>query len=149
MPYSQQYFAGGTNGLRGFKARSIGPGTYVPPSSLTNASGFLPDESGDIQIEANVEYRFKLFSIVYGAIFTDAGNVWNLRPHAGLPGSAFGKSFINEMAVDWGLGLRFDITVLVLRTDVGFPVRYPYPANEPYKVKAQYGVFNLAIGYPF
>jgi hypothetical protein len=79
----------------------------------------------------------------------DAGNIWNLRPHAGLPGAAFGKDFINQMAVDWGFGLRFDLTVLVLRTDLGFPVRYPFPAGQPYKFRAQNGVFNLAIGYPF
>jgi outer membrane protein insertion porin family len=149
LPYSQQYFIGGTNSLRGFRARSIGPGTYTPSETITNARGFLPDESGDIKIEGNIEYRPKLFGIVYGALFLDAGNIWDLRPHAGLPGAAFGKGFLNQMAVDWGLGLRFDLTVLVLRTDLGFPVRYPFPAGQPYKFKAQYGVFNLAIGYPF
>jgi outer membrane protein assembly factor BamA len=149
LPYSQQFFIGGTNSLRGFRARSIGPGTYTPSETITSAKGFLPDESGDIKIEANVEYRPKLFSIVYGALFMDAGNIWNLRSHAGLPGAAFGKGFINQMAVDWGFGLRFDLTVLVLRTDLGFPVRYPFPAGQPYKFRAQNGVFNLAIGYPF
>lgn len=149
LPYSQQFFIGGTNSLRGFRARSIGPGTYTPSETITNARGFLPDESGDIKIEGNVEYRPKLFSIVYGALFVDAGNIWDLRPHAGLPGAAFGKGFLNQMAVDWGFGLRFDLTVLVLRTDLGFPVRYPFPPGQPYKFKAQYGVFNLAIGYPF
>lgn len=149
LPYSQQFFIGGTNSLRGFRARSIGPGTYTPSETITNATGFLPDESGDIKIEGNIEYRPKLFSIVYGALFMDAGNIWNLRSHAGLPGAAFGKGFLNQMAVDWGFGLRFDVTVLVLRTDLGFPVRYPFPPGQPYKFKAQYGVFNLAIGYPF
>lgn len=149
LPYSQQYFIGGTNSLRGFRARSIGPGTYTPSETITNAKGFLPDESGDIKIEGNIEYRPKLFSIVYGALFMDAGNIWNLRPHAGLPGAAFGRGFLTQMAVDWGFGLRFDLTVLVLRTDLGFPVRYPFPPGQPYKFKAQYGVFNLAIGYPF
>jgi len=149
LPYSQQFFIGGTNSLRGFRARSIGPGTYTPSETLANASGFLPDESGDIKIEANIEYRPKLFSIVYGALFVDAGNIWDLRPHVGLPGAAFGKGFLNQMAVDWGVGLRFDITVLVLRTDLGFPIRYPFPPGQPYKFKAQNGVFNLAIGYPF
>ncbi|MBV8390925.1 MAG: BamA/TamA family outer membrane protein [Mucilaginibacter sp.] len=149
LPYSQQFFIGGTNSLRGFRARSIGPGTYTPSETITNAKGFLPDESGDIRIEGNIEYRPKLFGIVYGALFMDAGNIWDLRPHAGLPGAAFSRGFINQMAVDWGVGLRFDVTVLVLRTDVGFPVRYPFPPGQPYKFKAQYGVFNLAIGYPF
>ena len=149
LPYSQQFFIGGTNSLRGFRARSIGPGAFTPTEDVVNAKGFLPDESGDIKIEGNIEYRPKLFSIVYGALFLDAGNIWNLRPHAGLPGAAFGKGFLNQMAVDWGFGLRFDITVLVLRTDLGFPVRAPYPPGQPYKFNTKSGVFNLAIGYPF
>jgi len=149
LPYTQQFFIGGTNSLRGFRARSIGPGTYTPEQDVTNASGFVPDESGDIKIEANVEYRPKLFSIVYGALFMDAGNIWDLKSHPGLPGGVFGKSFINQMAVDWGFGLRFDLTVLVLRTDVGFPVRAPYPPGQPYKFATKNPVFNLAIGYPF
>jgi outer membrane protein insertion porin family len=149
LPYSQQFFIGGTNSLRGFRARSIGPGTYTPSETLANARGFLPDESGDIKIESNIEYRPKLFGIVYGALFMDAGNIWDLRPHAGLPGAAFGKGFLNQMAVDWGFGLRFDITVLVLRTDLGFPIRAPFPPGQPYKFNTSNGVFNLAIGYPF
>jgi outer membrane protein insertion porin family len=149
LPYSQQFFIGGTNSLRGFRARSIGPGTYAPGSDITNGTGFLPDESGDIKIEGNIEYRPKLFSIVYGALFVDAGNIWDLKPHAGLPGATFGKSFLNQMAVDWGLGLRFDLTVLVLRTDLGFPVRAPFPPGQPYKFNTKNPVFNLAIGYPF
>jgi outer membrane protein assembly factor BamA len=148
LPYSQQFFIGGTNSLRGFRARSIGPGSYVPAVDVTHASGFLPDESGDIKIEANVEYRPKLFSIVYGALFVDAGNIWNLRPHPGLPGAAFGKNFLNQIAVDAGFGLRFDITVLVLRTDLGIPVRQPY-GGQPLHFDWNNRVFNLAIGYPF
>jgi len=149
LPYSQQFFIGGSNSLRGFQAHSIGPGTYIIPEELTHGSNFLPDESGDIKIEANIEYRPKLFSIVYGALFMDAGNIWDIKSHANLPGGTFSKHFLNQMAVDWGFGLRFDLTVLLLRTDIGFPVRYPFPAGLPYHFKAQNGVFNLAIGYPF
>jgi outer membrane protein insertion porin family len=149
LPYSQQFFIGGTNSLRGFRARSIGPGSYAPGQEITSASGFLPDESGDIKIEANIEYRPKLFSIVYGALFVDAGNIWDLKPHAGLPGAAFGKNFLNQIAADAGFGLRFDVTVLVLRTDLGFPIRQPFPAGQPFKFDKKNPVFNLAIGYPF
>jgi outer membrane protein insertion porin family len=148
LPYSQQFFIGGTNSLRGFRARSIGPGSYLPGTDITSGTGFLPDESGDIKIEANVEYRPKLFSIVYGALFVDAGNIWNLRSHTGLPGGAFGKNFISQVAMDAGFGLRFDITVLVLRTDLGFPIRQPY-GNQPIHFNWGERVFNLAIGYPF
>ncbi|MGZ3831985.1 MAG: translocation and assembly module lipoprotein TamL [Mucilaginibacter sp.] len=148
LPYSQQFFIGGTNSLRGFRARSIGPGSFVPGHDVTSGTGFLPDESGDIKIEANVEYRPKLFGIVYGALFIDAGNIWDLRPHNGLPGAAFGKNFMSQIAADTGFGLRFDISVLVLRTDLGFPIRQPF-GGQPINFDFRDKVFNLAIGYPF
>ncbi|QKJ31442.1 BamA/TamA family outer membrane protein [Mucilaginibacter mali] len=149
MPYSQQFFIGGTNSLRGFPARSVGPGTYNATSS-GSAGSFLPDESGDIKLEANIEYRPKLFSIVNGALFVDAGNIWNLNSHAGLPGGAFGKNFLSQIAADVGFGLRFDLTVLVLRTDFGFPVLKPWlPDGQKFRFDSRAGVFNLAIGYPF
>ncbi|EHQ25794.1 translocation and assembly module lipoprotein TamL [Mucilaginibacter paludis] len=164
MPYSQQFFVGGANSLRGFRARSVGPGSYYPDATITNGSGFIPDESGDIKIEANTEFRPKLFSIVYGALFLDAGNVWLLHSNntqqGGQPGGAFNKNFLNDMAVDAGLGLRFDLSVLVLRTDLGFPLRKPWlPDGQRWVInKIDFGnggwrgdnlVFNLAIGYPF
>jgi len=158
LPYSQQFFIGGPNSLRGFQARSIGPGSYYPAASVTNGTQFLPDESGDIKLEANVEIRQKLFSIVEGALFSDAGNIWLMRSHYGLPGAAFGKHFLNQMAVDAGAGLRFNLTVLVLRTDFGFPLIKPASSNTgivdgvDYTGSGWHGskmVFNLAIGYPF
>jgi outer membrane protein insertion porin family len=160
LPYTQQFFIGGANSLRGFQARSIGPGAYNPPVNLTQGTNFLPDESGDIKIEANVEYRPKLFSIVEGALFLDAGNIWLLRSNPYLPGAAFGKNFINQMAADAGFGLRFNLTVLVLRTDLGFPIIEPnLPAGQRVvinkidfssaKWRGDNLVFNLAIGYPF
>jgi outer membrane protein insertion porin family len=120
----------------------------------------LPDESGDIKLEANIEYRPKLFSIVQGALFLDAGNIWNVRPHYGLEGGAFGKNFLSQVAADAGVGLRFDLTVLILRTDLGFPIRKPWLPEGQRWVIGQVNplngawrndnlVFNLAIGYPF
>ena len=149
LPYSQQFFIGGANSLRGFQAHSVGPGTYIIPEEVTHGSNFLPDESGDVKIEANVEYRAKLFSVVNGALFMDAGNIWDTKSHANLPGAAFSSHFLNQMAVDWGFGLRFDFTILLLRTDIGFPVRYPFPPGQPYRFNLHGPVFNLAIGYPF
>jgi len=90
-----------------------------------------------------------LFSIVRGALFVDAGNIWLLHSE-GRPGGGFNKNFFNDMAVDAGFGLRFDLTVLVLRTDMGYPLRTPYlPAGQQWGFNARYAVFNLAIGYPF
>ncbi len=149
MPYSQQFFIGGPNSLRGFRARSIGPGTVDPGQFIQNTginNNFLADQSGDIKLEGNLEYRPKLFSFVYGALFADAGNVWNVKPH--YPGGAFGKNFLDQLAADVGFGLRFDFSVLVLRTDLGFPVMRPYTStNSIYN--SHKPVFNLAIGYPF
>lgn len=159
MPYSQQFFIGGPNSLRGFQARSLGPGNYNSPPAF-NVGGFIADESGDIKIEANAELRPKLFSIVEGALFVDAGNIWLLRPNRFIPGGAFGSNFINQMAVDAGVGLRFNLTVLVLRTDFGFPLVKPElsPSQRTiidgvdYRNARWQGsnmIFNLAIGYPF
>ncbi|BAU55350.1 translocation and assembly module lipoprotein TamL [Mucilaginibacter gotjawali] len=147
LPYSQQFFIGGSNSLRGFQAHSIGPGAYILPPALATGTGFLPDESGDIKIEANIEYRPKLFSIVEGALFIDAGNIWLLNSNKFLPGAAFGKSFLSQIAADAGVGLRFNFNVLVLRTDLGFPFLEPNPAIPVHF--GQHGVFNLGIGYPF
>ncbi|MGF7076513.1 BamA/TamA family outer membrane protein [Mucilaginibacter sp. 3215] len=150
LPYSQQFFIGGPNSLRGFRARAIGPGSFDPQTGL-GTGGFLADESGDIKIEANIEYRPKLFSIVRGALFVDAGNIWLLHSNSLQPGAVFSKKFYNDFAVDAGFGLRFDLTVLVLRTDLGIPLRTPYVrANEPrWDFNFNRSVFNLAIGYPF
>jgi len=160
MPYSQQFFIAGANSLRGFQARSVGPGAYNVPDSLRKGTSFLPDESGDIKLEANIEMRPKLFSIVEGALFLDAGNIWLLRSNKYVPGGAFGKNFLNQVAADAGFGLRFNFTVLILRTDIGFPIIKPnLPAGQHIvinqidfgssKWRGQNLIFNLAIGYPF
>jgi outer membrane protein insertion porin family len=160
LPYTQQFFIGGANSLRGFQAHSIGPGTYNLPDALRQGTNFLPDESGDIKIEGNVEYRPKLFSIVEGALFLDAGNIWLLHSNPNLPGAAFGRNFINQIAADAGFGLRFNLSVLILRTDIGFPIIEPnLPAGQHVVInKIDFGsarwrgqnlIFNLAIGYPF
>ncbi|MEO6499472.1 MAG: BamA/TamA family outer membrane protein, partial [Mucilaginibacter sp.] len=158
MPYSQQFSIGGSNSLRGFRARSIGPGAYYA-GNTTATDGFLPDQAGDVRIEANLEYRPKLFSIVRGALFVDAGNIWLMRGN-GLPGVTFGKKFLGQIAADAGVGLRFDVTVLVLRADLAFPIRKPWmPEGQRWVFdKIDFGsagwrdenlVFNIAIGYPF
>jgi outer membrane protein insertion porin family len=147
LPYNQQFFIGGPNSLRGFRARSVGPGS-VNSNSLNG--GFIADQSGDIKLEANLELRQKLFSIVYGALFTDVGNVWNAKPHQA--GGTFGPNFYKQLAVDAGFGLRFDATILVLRTDLGFPLLKPWPdATGSRSVSPSFknAIFNLAIGYPF
>src|SRR6202020_958477 len=110
------------------------------PATLTQGTAFLPDESGDIKIEGNIEYRPHLFSVVEGALFVDAGNIWLLHSNPFLPGAAFGKNFLSQIAADAGFGLRFNFTVLLLRTDLGFPILEP---NRTPVRFGQNGVFNL------
>lgn len=157
LPFIKQFFVGGTNSVRAFRARSVGPGTY---NQEVEASSFLPDQSGDIKLEFNTELRADLFSIVEGALFVDAGNIWLMNENADKPGAEFSKDFLKEMAVGTGFGLRFDLQFLILRTDLAFPIRIPYlPEGERWvwddidfgdrSWRQQNLIFNLAIGYPF
>lgn len=155
LPYIKQFFSGGSNSIRAFRNRSIGPGTFN--GSATNA---IPDQTGDIKLELNTELRKKLFSIVEGAAFVDAGNIWLYRDNAFKPGAKFSKDFLKEIAVGAGLGLRFDVTILIIRLDVAFPLRKPWlPEGERWVIdKISLGdsqwrrenlVWNLGIGYSF
>ncbi|MFV8327342.1 BamA/TamA family outer membrane protein [Flavobacterium sp. ZS1P14] len=157
LPFIKQFFIGGTNSLRAFRARSIGPGTY---DGSATASSFLADQSGDLKLEFNTEYRAKIYGLVKGALFLDAGNIWLLKDNPEKPGAQFSKKFINELAVGSGAGLRFDFSFLILRTDFAFPIRKPYlPDGQRWVLdQINFGnrtwrkenlVFNLAIGYPF
>ncbi|MGL5111429.1 MAG: BamA/TamA family outer membrane protein [Flavobacterium sp.] len=158
MPFIKQFFIGGTNSIRAFRARSIGPGSYLDPA--VNSDGFLADQSGDIKLELNTELRTDLFGFVKGAAFIDAGNIWLLNKNTDKPLAQFTKSFIKEIAVGVGLGLRFDFNFLLLRTDFAFPIRKPFlpEGNRWVMDQIRLGnsawrkenlIFNLAIGYPF
>lgn len=157
LPFIRQFFIGGTNSIRAFRARSIGPGTFRPD---VDQYDFLPDQSGDIKLEMNTEYRAKLFSVVHGALFVDAGNIWLWNDNEAKPGAQFSSDFLNELAVGTGAGLRIDLSFLVLRLDLAWPLRKPWrPEGNRWVVdEIDFGskywrkenlVFNLAIGYPF
>lgn len=159
MPFVKQFFIGGTNSIRAYRARSLGPGKYYG-GNVQSATGFLPDQPGDIKIELNTELRAKLFSIVQGAFFIDAGNIWLRKEDSLKPGSKFTRRFLQDFAVGTGLGLRFDVKFLVLRFDVAFPIRKPYlPQGSKWVFnEINFGnsewrknnlVYNLSIGYPF
>lgn len=152
MPFIKEFFAGGTNDIRAFRSRALGPGSYYRGDPNTHP--LLPDQPGDVKIEMNAEYRTKLFSILRWALFVDAGNVWTLRTDSSRPGSLFTSSFIKDIAVGVGTGLRFDLNILVLRIDVAVPVRYPWlPDGQKWAFNKAADiskmVLNLAIGYPF
>ena len=157
MPFIKQFFSGGTNSIRAFRARSVGPGTW---KANVDENLFLPDESGDVKLEMNTEFRTKLVSVVNGALFIDAGNVWLLNENPDKPGSKFSGDFLNELAVGTGAGIRFDFSFLILRLDLAFPLRKPdLPDGQRWVLdKVEFGsgswrrenlIFNIAIGYPF
>jgi outer membrane protein assembly factor BamA len=158
IPFIKQFFIGGNNSLRAFRSRSLGPGTFLAERDSTLS--FIPDQSGDIKLELNTELRFKVIKPVYGAVFVDAGNIWLYNENKYKPGAKFSKKFLNELAVGTGLGVRVDVTILVLRLDVAFPIRKPwFPEADRWVIKdIDFGsstwrkenlIFNLAIGYPF
>ncbi len=159
MPYNKQFFTGGASSIRAFRSRSLGPGAYNPPDSLTHDAGI--EQAGDIKLEANIEYRFNLVSYLKGALFLDAGNVWLLDADADIPDGEFQtSSFMKQIAVGSGVGFRIDASFLVLRLDIGFPLRKPYPTNGDYWLikDIDFGsstwrkdnlVYNIAFGYPF
>ena len=150
MPYIEQYYSGGSNSIRAFVARSLGPGAYQPEES----NGII-DQTGDIRIEGNIEYRFAISKTLLGALFVDAGNVWLLNADEYRPGAEFNfNTFTKQLAVGTGAGLRFDFDFFVLRTDFGIPLRTPYPGETGNWIKSvddkRFGLMlNLAIGYPF
>jgi outer membrane protein insertion porin family len=156
LPYIKQFFSGGPNSVRAFRIRSIGPGTYRPDP--TSTSSFF-DQSGDIRLEGNVEYRFPIFSFLKGALFMDAGNIWLWNENEALPGGKFGKDWFKELAVGTGIGLRVDVQFFVIRFDLASPLRYPYlPEGERWGNNWDIGSktwrrdnlnLNFAIGYPF
>ena len=140
MPYVKQYFSGGSYSVRAFQIRGLGPGVYDP---VDNANLFF-DRSGDIRLEGNLEHRFPIISIFKGAIFADAGNIWNLNDN--LIGGKFTSDFITQFGVGAGFGLRLDVQGFVIRFDLATPLKRPSTSwNFDYKNP----VFNFAIGYPF
>ncbi len=156
VPYVKQFFSGGTNSLRAFRARSIGPGTYTPEPSA-DGSVFLVDQVGDIKFEVNLEYRFPISGIVKGAVFSDAGNVWLQNEDPQRPGGEFQwDRALNGLAVGAGFGLRIDPEVIVIRFDLATPLRRPeLQAGDRWVFDDQQPrvmdnlVLNIAIGYPF
>lgn len=151
VPYSEQFYVGGANSIRAFTIRSLGPGRYHPKEE--NQYSYI-DQNGDIKLEANIEYRFNIFGDIYGAVFLDAGNVWLLRPDEQKPGAEFTlKNFHENIALGTGVGIRYDLSILVLRLDMGIGLHAPYDTGK----KGYYNIpsfgkglgIHFAIGYPF
>lgn len=155
-PYSEQFYVGGANSIRAFTVRSIGPGRFHPAE---NSRYSYVDQTGDIKLEANLEYRFRILSKflggnLNGAAFLDAGNVWLMRKDEARPGAEFSLSrFFDSIATGTGIGIRYDLSFLVLRLDWGIALHVPYETGKSgyYNIprfKDGMGI-HFAIGYPF
>lgn len=151
VPYAEQFYCGGANSVRAFTVRSLGPGSYRPPHA-TSSDYF--DQTGTFKFEANMEYRFPIAGPLHGALFLDAGNVWLLKEDPQRPGGKLKAStFLKDLALGTGLGLRVDIGMLVVRGDLGIGIHAPYDTGKRgYYNMTSFGkslAFHLAIGYPF
>ncbi|WP_300697684.1 BamA/TamA family outer membrane protein [uncultured Bacteroides sp.] len=147
IPFEKRYFSGGANSVRGWSVRSLGPGSFAGDNNFLN-------QSGDIKLDASIEYRTRLFWKFRGAVFVDAGNIWTLREYEDQPGGKFRfNTFYKQIAVAYGLGLRLDLDFFVLRFDGGMKAVNPeegavrLPIAHP-----RFGrdfAFHFAVGYPF
>ena len=126
LPYSEQFFVGGANSIRAFPLRGLGPGSFVPEIIDGDFAEQFFDQTGDIRLELNVEYRFDLFSYLKGAVFLDVGNIWLLEDDTRPQGVFQWNSFYKEIAIGSGFGLRVDFEFAVIRFDLGIPLRKPY-----------------------
>lgn len=157
IPFSKQFFSGGSNSIRAFRARTLGPGSFDP---RTIKEGYYFDQSGDIKLELNAEYRANIYKFLNVAFFADAGNIWLVNDDTQRPGAKFSSDFMSEIAVGAGFGLRLDFSILILRLDLAMPFRVPYYEKGDRWTfdKIKFGdsswrrdnlILNIAIGYPF
>ena len=156
LPFERRFISGGSNNLRGWRIRTVGPGSFSAVNNLQLT------RTGEMGLVGNLEYRFNMIrsSIdVNGAVFLDAGNVWNLESDTLFPGGEFNSSeFMQELAVNTGFGLRFDADFLVIRADLGIPLWDPnFALEDRLVIKNAFKdrwilrrpVWNVAVGYPF
>ncbi|MCB0501960.1 MAG: BamA/TamA family outer membrane protein [Bacteroidetes bacterium] len=158
LPYSRQYFVGGPNTIRGFSIRDIGPGSYASDNNENNNNSV--EQTGDLKILFNLEYRWTIYKFIRAATFVDAGNVWLLRNDPDRPGGQINRDFYKEIGLSSGLGLRLDFNFVAIRLDLGIPLYKPFepegerwfhqtPASTFKEWRKSNWVWNFAIGYPF
>ena len=150
LPFEKRFYAGGANGVRGWGVRTLGPGKM----NAERAQNRFIYQCGDIQFNASVEYRAKLFWIIELGAFIDAGNIWTIRDYEDQPGGVFKfDSFLDQIAVAYGVGLRFDFTYFLLRFDMGMKARNPAEGQERWPLTHPHfkrdSEFHFSVGYPF
>lgn len=168
LPFEESFFAGGSTGVRGWRARALGPGGFL---DTTFVRAF--DKIGDVHLEANIEYRFDLFGVIQGALFADAGNIWMLRPST-RPNATISKNMYKQIALDAGIGFRLDLDFFIIRLDIALQLHDPsLPDRERWVFQSKDQIneirkradelnpnlkineykpginLNFAIGYPF
>jgi outer membrane protein assembly factor BamA len=157
IPFEKRYFAGGSNSVRGWAARTLGPGGYRGDGSWIDVN----NQSGDIRLNLNLEYRAKVWSMIELAAFVDAGNIWTIFDYAAQPNGVFRwNEFYKQIALAYGVGVRLDFTFLVFRVDFGVKLYDPSRLYSSLKGTEWRTVpnglnwtedmaFHFAIGYPF
>lgn len=150
VPFEKRFYAGGANGVRGWGVRTLGPGAYDAHNSVTD---FI-NQCGDIRIDLSLEYRARLFWVIEGALFVDAGNIWTIRDYSNQPGGVFKfNKFYKQLAAAYGLGIRLDFTYFLLRLDLGFKAHNPAMNQEPWPLFhpnwKRDANFHFSVGYPF
>lgn len=162
LPFEKRFFSGGSTGVRAWHARGLGPGSFVEEQLI------FPNQTADIKLEANIEYRFPLFWLLESTLFLDAGNIWAITSADERPGAVFNlKTFYKQIALGTGTGLRLNLGFITIRFDLGMKlydpgIRLPsednptqeivnhhwLPFNKKYTFREDF-VFHFGIGYPF
>lgn len=150
LPFEKRYYSGGANSVRGWGVRTLGPGTFRTEDTRIDFN----NQSGDIKLDLNMEYRIKMVSVLEGAIFLDAGNIWTIREYETQPGGNFRfDSFYKQIAVAYGIGIRLNFSFFVFRVDFGVKLHDPsLPEEQRWRIKPKWKddtAFHFAIGYPF
>ena len=148
LPFEKHFYVGGSNSMRGWQARTLGPGL-----SERDRNFVIPNQTGDMRLEANIEYRFDIYWKFAGALFIDAGNVWTLQGSDNELGRFRWSTLGKSMAANWGVGLRLDFDFLLLRLDLGMRVHDPARSNrwvgpKDWLKKDGYAL-HFGVGYPF
>jgi outer membrane protein insertion porin family len=156
-PFIRQFGVGGPNSLRAWNIKEPGPGGYRDPLAKLKETPVIFVNQGDIKLELNAEYRFKILLLLDGAFFVDAGNVWTLRDDPNRPGAVISSKFLDQMAIGAGYGIRFNFNFFIIRFDCGYKLRSPF--EDPYKKSQWYsfkeirqqglGNVQVAVNYPF
>ena len=154
VPFQKRYFAGGANGIRGWQARTLGPGTF-----RGNGNALVYDlQAGDIYLDVNLEYRYNVLKFLELAAFLDAGNIWTICDYDTQPGGVFlWDQFYKQIAWSYGVGIRFDLSILIFRIDFGVKLHDPSRISDGTQWRTvPHGLcwkddmtFHFAIGHPF